>query len=253
MKIREFLQRNEIYFTTVSAVSLAVISILLTIQGNRNSKAQTTVAERQEKMEYFSNLPTFQIDQKWFWNNDTTQIIKLNLEVSKLEGNAKNIFVTTLSLLNVEYKFPKSENIKDTLQIEDYFLFIEHTGQLEGKICTIKGILNNIQSLSFFKHNLRACFARDSAEYANMEVATYVAISYTNFINETIINFYKLSPIGGSLLCDEFSVQKVSKLFNERNKYQNINKQISITGLQLNDVNEFYVKIKTTANTRYSQ
>jgi len=244
MKIREFLKRNEIYFTTVSAVSLAVISILLTIQENRNSKTQTAVAERQEKMEYFSNLPTFQIDQKWFWNNDTTQILKLNLEVSKLEGNAKNIFVTTLSLLNFEYKFPKSENIKDTLQIEDYFLLIEHTGKLEGKICTIKGILNNIQSLSFFKHNLRTCFAKDSAEYANLEVETYVEISYTNFINETIINFYKLSPIGASLLCDESSVQKVSKLFNERNKYQNMNKQISITGLKLNHVNELYIKIK---------
>ncbi len=66
MKIRDLLKKNEIYFTTITAVSLAFVSVLLTIQGNRNSKAQTAIAQRQEEMEYFSNLPTFQIEQFFF-------------------------------------------------------------------------------------------------------------------------------------------------------------------------------------------
>jgi hypothetical protein len=246
-RIRKFLKKNEVFFTTLTAVSLTCISILIAIQGNKNSERQTKIAERQQEIEYFTNLPTFQIEQNWYWNIDSTQISTIDLDILKLEGNAKNIFVSTLTILTVEFRLPNRVDYKDYIFIPDFFHSILHTGHLTDKICTVKGVSNNFQILRYTADNLRETIREDLAEYAIIEQETYIKISYTNFLNEPTTNYYRLDVAGASIIYSNDMTLYIKRLFNERGRKIDRN-EIYLSDFKKLNYKEMYNKIKTTAN-----
>ena len=189
-KIRVFLKNNEIFFTTITAISLTVITVIITYQGNRNSERQTIISERQEKMDYFSNLPTFQINQNYLWNKDSTQLSGVELIVSKLDGTAKNIWVSTTSVLEIEYKYSDSKYTKDVIYIKDLFFIIAPTGKLNGDIFKINGLQDNMKNIISFTNELRDLFINDSVEQIIIEEETFIEINYVNFLNELEKNYY---------------------------------------------------------------
>lgn len=241
---RVFLKKNEVFFTTLSAVSLTLISILIAIQGNIYSNRQTRIAERQEKMEYFSNLPTFQIQQKWSQNTNLTELISLELSLSKLEGNAKNISISSLTILNLNVISSTSKEMKDVIFLDGFFNVQVHTGLLDGKICDIKGPPDNLQLMNNTIQNFEKIIKKDSVDFVSISDETFFKISYTNFLNEQVSEYYKLNFAGATLLHDNESKKLAKSLFHEYYEARREN-YIDLTLVTNEDLEKLYKKIKT--------
>lgn len=190
-KIKKWLKKNEIYFTTVCTLLLSGMAIIVSVISNQ-------VANHQFDMEYFEKQPDFQITKEQLFNEKTQKYEDTNLTITKLTGKAKNIEIETITILDIEYTNTKNEAKHSHLLIEGYYDTSFLSGKTEGTIQTKTGHKNNSNEIEF--ENYLSEMIEDQNQFIYTQLKTYVQIRYLNFQNESKTEYFDASSISGRLI-----------------------------------------------------
>ena len=190
-KIKKWLKKNEIYFTTVCTILLSGMAIIVSVISNQ-------VANRQFEMDYFEKQPDFQITKEHIFNEKTQKFEDINLIITKLTGKAKNIEIETITILDIEYTNTKNELKYSHLLIEGYYDASFSSGKTEGIIQTETGYKNNSKEIEF--ENYLSEMIEDQNQFIYAKLKTYVQIRYLNFQNESKTEYFDASSISGKLI-----------------------------------------------------
>ncbi|MEG1228625.1 MAG: hypothetical protein RSD71_07990 [Flavobacterium sp.] len=200
-KIKKWLKKNEIYFTTICTLLLSGMAIIVSVISNQ-------VANRQFDMEYFEKQPDFQITKEQLFNEKTQKYEDTNLTIAKLTGKAKNIDIETITILDIEYTNTKNEVKHSNILIEGYYETSFLSGKTEGAIQTETGYKNNSKEIELENHIIEMIENQNQFIYAQLK--TYVQIRYLNFQNESKTEYFDASFASGKLINND----TLNKYFN---------------------------------------
>lgn len=168
------------------------------------------IATIQQQMDYFEKQPDFQITKKLIYNPKTKFYEDSELIIVKLSGKAKNIGVSTISLLEVEYSNTAGINKRQTFLLSGYYNSSYLSGGTEGLIQTEKGNRNN--ALEYQLENQIEEMVEGHGEYARMRFQTFVQLSFLNFQNEQKFEYFDASSATGKLINND----SLAKYFDEK-------------------------------------
>lgn len=204
--MREWLQRNEIFFKTVAAISLSVMAIIVSFQENTLTKSQVEI-------EKSGKQPDLQI------------VSELSESITGQNDNKIGIYCTAGKFYNLQcdlthiVQVSLSRNGYDFLQreflLQNTYNQIESTGELEGKIRVISGATSFDEIRDFEKTIIQSALDLGfrSAEVYDI---VYLKISYMDFNNESK-DIYFSGNIG------EFdqvtNKELIDQYFNNRHKF----------------------------------
>lgn len=134
--MKRWLKRNEIYFTTIAALLFSITAAYVSYVANRISK-------RQAEMDYFDKLPDFQLTRNQVMNKATGKFENAELVVTKLTGKAKNIGVSTVTLMDIGYSNTVGDNKKNTFRIDGFLIQVFLVGKQTGKLSPWLAIKTN--------------------------------------------------------------------------------------------------------------
>lgn len=184
IKLRNFLNRNKIFFDIFSSILLSIMALIVSI-------VSCQINNRQLKNEELINMPRFKISKKQFTYETNNDSEKLTIE--NVGGYASNYIIDKKVFLSCKY-YPLNgeENRQIYLPIDDVLdtsiPYNNYTGIIKESysITTIKNF-NKLyqQSLNIEKGNLE------------IELLYYIVISYVDFRNQQHVNYFKVDNVYG--------------------------------------------------------
>jgi hypothetical protein len=197
-KIRNWLNKNKVFFEVIVAFSLSFMAIFLSIQANRIAKAQTKIMEEE-------NLPQIEIrstqeynEQKKLYDNDIWLFFNRG-------GKIADFDVTNYSL----YRFTYRPNY-DTL-IFPIYSYMNYRGVLTGES---EGLIYQIDN----DHNgAKEIELRDSlSNYGFYGIDTYAKLTYKDIFNKPHSEFYQINPSKKSITKEHW--EEIEKQFSDVSK-----------------------------------
>jgi hypothetical protein len=183
-RVKSFLENNEIYATTVCTVLLGTMAVFVSFSANK-------ISYRQTEMDYFDKLPDFQILNNQIYDSKSKMFNNSTLSINKLSGKAKNIFVTTVSVLEIVYQNTNNKIKTSLYLLEGYYNSSIINDQADKLIQTEVGSDNVKQ---FIKLDRRIDeLIETQNEFVNTQLKTYVCIKYLNFENKQEIEYFDAS------------------------------------------------------------
>src|SRR5690606_4330992 len=200
---RKWLQKHEVFFTTFCAFILSVMGIIVSIR-------YLNISELQSKMEYHDKIPEFNIQREYLINSRTEKYDEVILEVYKKSGKTKNITIDIIVFCNIETTDDKNNTNIKSFNLYHYYDTYFKTGNSEGKIQTAYAYENNKRYIEFeneIYNKLKAQYL-----FVDIKLITVVKVSYLNFLNEEMIEYYKVDG-----LKEEWVTNKGEDFFIEHN------------------------------------
>jgi len=197
-KIRKFLKRNEIFFTTISAALLGVMAIII-------SYKSIEISEKQYQMDYFENHPEFLVKLEESENGFDGKIV-----VTKQSGKAKNIHISIpAGVLHMEEAVNCCLVKSKAFLLTGNFIEYESDNYEKGFQKIIKG-KNNILNANMLQHELTNRLQKRYGYSSFAKVHTYIKISYLNFENKQKNEYYHIWGMSdvGQLMKDTTVVKK---------------------------------------------
>ena len=214
--MKEFLKRNEIYFTTISSFFLSVMALIV-------SWISISVSKKQYEMDYFEKSPDFQIQEVFFRNPDTQFVTESKLIFSKVSGKAKNIHIEIITLVDFEIMNRSNEITNKFFKLDNYYNLHALSGKSTDTIQVSTGKENNFLFIDFQKNIERQL--KEKYQYAFCDLKTYVKISFLNFENKKKNEYFEISSYTGKIVNDTTSV---NKYFDFKSEINNSLKRINL-------------------------
>ncbi|MGX5685684.1 hypothetical protein ACWKWW_14070 [Chryseobacterium cucumeris] len=204
-KIRKYLKKNEIYFTTICTLLLSLMAIIVSIKSCQ-------ITDRQNQMDYFEKHPDFQISKEYKFNDKTKKYDENELVIRKLSGKAKNIEIETISFFDISYNTNENITKSKRFLLYHYYDTTYLYGSNEGIIQRETAYKNNSRAINFEKKIDTTL--RKRQQYSYSKISTFMKIEYLNFQNEKKIEYYDVSFNNGKLLNSD----TIPKYFQKDNK-----------------------------------
>ena len=202
-KLTRCLKRNEVYFTTICAFLLSFMAVFVSVKSNQ-------IADRQQQMDYYEKQPDFQITKQQVYNPKTKFYEDTELIVTKLSGKAKNIGVSTISLLDVRYSNTNGAYKSTRFLLDGYYNTSFLTGHTDGIVQTETGYRNH--ALEYQLERKIEEFAEREGEYIEIRLNTFVQLSFLNFQNERKLEYFDASSTSGKLITND----TLSRYFDDK-------------------------------------
>lgn len=199
-KLRNFLNRNKIFFEILSSILLSTMALTVSI-------VSCQINKRQVENEELINMPHFKISKEqftWKTNNDSEK-----LTIENVGGYASNYIIDKKIYLSCKYwTYNGEKNRQIYLPIDDIldtsFPSSNYTGIIEEfySISTINNF-NELyqQSLNIEKGSLQ------------IELLYYIVITCADFRNQQHIEYYIVDNVYGGRKIDNID-EKLERLFS---------------------------------------
>lgn len=192
IKVKKFLNDNEVFFTTIASVLLSIMAIIISYYTYKIDRRQTDI-------EYFEKTPDFYISAQVELNPLSNEYDNEQLAIYKYEGKAKNVDTDVKVFLDIKYN--DSLEIYKHLRIllNGYYSANFLTGSYAGHILTIKGYNNNLMYVSLID-SIENRLKQKGSKFVSMRKNVVVKIEFINFLNEYVTEYYDASFGDGKLL-----------------------------------------------------
>ncbi|MBE7646715.1 hypothetical protein F7644_12070 [Tenacibaculum finnmarkense genomovar ulcerans] len=230
--VRKFLKKNEIYFTTITALFLSLMAIVVTYNSNQ-------IAKQQIELSYNENKPDFNISGYYIRNLQSGMAEEYEMTVSKYGGKAKNININTVSYITLEFQDSLRVNFENKFLLRFYLDSNFGNSNNTGIITTIKGYENNKRYSELVKE-IEKRLKEKGYKYVFNKCETYIKIEYLDFSEKRNTEVYKLR-LGDGLLIKNYDEDIFGNSIYK--------KVIDLDELNRLDINEIIERIITTANT----
>lgn len=218
--LRNFLNRNKIFFEILSIFILSTASIFVSIKANNIANQANNISQNQTDIMELENTPRIEIQRtpiytdftesnnitKWliFNNNSKVSNFEIEKEISYLivKKDNKEINVPLVEYLNIQ---GKSTGLNEGLIYE-----------FDNKYCSQDEFLTR----------------QEVSEFANIDIKSFIEISYKNVLGKKQILHFQISPM----------IQPISDSF-----WKTVNKDWSdknTNAIYLKDIKQNVQKIK---------
>ena len=219
--MKRFLQKNEIYFTTIAATLLSIMAIVVSV-------IACTISYSQYQNDKYDKKPDFQIQKEIRINPLTNYYEDTYLIISKLSGKAKNISINTISFIDVKMNASEKETKHKRFALYNYFETSFISGINEGILQTTTGYKNNLKIIDF-TNSLDSILSLNNQTIVNIQTETYVKISFLDFKQKHNTEYFQVDTFQGNIINNIGG----EKLFEEHKTLTETEKTI-----QLNFINE---------------
>jgi hypothetical protein len=231
--MKEFLERNKVYFDTaiatlvgLASIALAIMAILVSINANSIAHSQLRVAEASQQLNMRTHLPKVSAT---FYHVDTTEGVRQ--ESLEIVNNGQELYdlefypIAILGygqnqIIHSENQFdPKLKLKKGEIPLVWYFPSMSY-GYNENKGVLVRIPLKNVNGLTKRLEEISDTLGSDVVSY-NFYVRRYLRISYVDNFGITHEKYYRFTAGGTSV---PLSMEEGSTLFsNYENNIENEN------------------------------
>ena len=204
-KIKKILKSNKIYFETIAAASLSLMSIFLAYTQYQQSNLQTKITEVQA-------LPQFIIKSTTREREDFDRIGKV-IEESEIFIENKGAIVYDLKAEYVVRFFLNAGKSKDSFFVKDYFNAAYSTQEGNNLILSITGWAhyNSYKKVLYKVWEIWQKAPKDN-EMPKIDVHCIVNLKYKDVLGRQHTKFYDVLQLyGGS----EITIEEGCKIFKE--------------------------------------
>lgn len=191
----KFLKTYQIYFTTLAAISLSIMSVVLTCNSNR-------IAQRQSDISYTENMPDFELSSDYIMDTKTQKAVELQIKLACNNGKFNNLSInhkTFVKLSVIDTNYASREYL---FLLTDYLDWSQSLSNRNGEIKLFGGENNNIRFYELEDYiNLKLSpYKLQTVKFDSFSV---FELTYINFLNENITEYYTIHGKYGSILNDK--------------------------------------------------
>jgi hypothetical protein len=198
--IKKSLESNKIFFETVAAAALSLMSVLVSMSQWRSVETQNKILGLQTKIAEIQAMPRFQISLDQVRNTQNGHIDENDLNVVNQGGPAKNFAAEAAYFMDVSDQL-ENQRCEAILPINDYFdaALLGHND--EGEMVKMVSRTNNTDYSHVEAQLLE--LAKDSKHVLTWNPELLVRISYTDILDDSHIEFYEVHAIAGATRMDD--------------------------------------------------
>ncbi len=183
--MKEWLQKNKIYFETIAATLLSIMAIIVTISSNR-------ISELSKEISYRNALPNFEIITIYDrWNsNKITQLEKK--VVYHTSGKYKNLNTKLISFYDIVFQDSAGRTYNIQFPFKDN-IYIHYPGEREEKV--VKEILGIYSPAKFdtLINMLEKAFTTINCNMGMSHMVSFLKLEYIDLIDNKIIDYYDVT------------------------------------------------------------
>ncbi|MDW8848787.1 hypothetical protein SD960_01685 [Flavobacterium sp. MMLR14_040] len=177
IKLRNFLNRNKIFFEILAAIALTSTSIFVSIKANNISESQTRIME-------LENTPRIEIQRTQLYDDSTKTNYTTKWIVFNNNSKISNFEIQKeISYLNIRKKNGKEIDIP----LVEY---LNHLGNLTGQS---EGLIYEFDNKYCSEDEFLT--RKEISDYGDIDVKSFIEISYNNVLGKKEIIHFQISPL----------------------------------------------------------
>ncbi len=194
--LRDWLQRNKIFFETIAATLLALMAIIISFAQISISSKQYVLIEIQTDIARKQAIPQFVIAARQI--RDPDGIVRSNaIYVNNRGGIVRDFHCNLAIFFDVELTSLKGGVKKLAIPINGYYSSSAYNAEGTGQILVIRGYLNDEKLSQLRKDCYR--LAGEKEAFCNIQVEQYLRLYYRDIFGEDHEDYYYVPFIyGGS-------------------------------------------------------
>ena len=211
----EWLTKYEIIFTTIAAVGLSIMAIIVSIAQNQTAKRQTELMDRQGKlMEKQTELSNMQliVEKKLaspqiypaliqVRDAETNEVVVENIHVDNKGKDAYNIYCETAVFLNffeIPYSRKSLFNMKDLcLPLKGYRFWHLRQNATTGELVILKGNPDSFEKLCKLINSFNSVM-NEKGYKGFFNVEYYLKVKYYDIFNDMHFEYFDVAELGRS-------------------------------------------------------
>ena len=218
---------KKVKWEIIITIIISLTGLFVSMQALKINELQTTIARN-------SSLPNIQLEERQAFDELSGKENEFVIEISNLEGRINNYDSQTITFLSCNYLDENGNYYSEEVPVYSYYF----VGFLSGKSTGVleeRKTVGNGSKLVQLKNDIIE-YSKETNEVLNVEVKTYVKISYVDLLNDKHIVYYSVDLLGTTLLDAEVGENKF-------NRYDNYLKLIEMDyGIDPNKVSIIYVE-----------
>ncbi len=213
-KIKKQLKSNEIYFTTLAAVFLSTMAIIVSIKTNDIAKIQIDIAKEQAKIDYFEQLPDFSVKKKSIKVLNKPENDSIEIEIINNSGKFKNLEIQVFGSINVTLLDPSGihEELKLNLKYQNIILIGSYKIHKKDNSTLSSNVVKKFHAKvdSIEMREITSKIAKEFKRCGFVSFITfnnyiYSEIKYRDFLDEIRIEYYEIFYDGDGSYCKNIS------------------------------------------------
>jgi len=177
IKLRNFLNRNKIFFEVLAAIALTSTSIFVSIKANNISESQTKIME-------LENTPRIEIQRTQLYDDSTKTNFVTKWSVFNNNSKISNFEIQKeISYLNIRKKNGKEIDIP----LVEY---LNHLGKLTGQS---EGLIYEFDNKYCSQDEFLT--RKEISDYGDIDVKSFIELSYNNVLGKKEIIHFQISPL----------------------------------------------------------
>jgi hypothetical protein len=209
--IRDWLNKNKIFFETIAVVLLAIMAIIVSWNTNQIVSYQTDIMKSE-------HLPIIHLDTALIYDTSTENYTRDELIISNLGAPLSEFESQEAIFFKVQYGLINKELKTALIPIYGYY-FLGGTGNATGKLEKLANYAlpegNNYKAV----HVTWAFsdFAQKKNAHGFVDLVRYIRVIYKDIFGEIHDEFYIASPLGTYRL-NETEGKKIFKYYDDNRK-----------------------------------
>lgn len=185
--LRDFLQRNKIFFETITATLLSIMAIIISTAQILISSKQNVLIETQTEIARQQAIPQFVIAAKQLIDPDGKARSDA-IYVNNRGGIVRDFHCNTATFFDVKLSYMRGQAKKLEIPINGYFRSSGYTAEGTGQVLVIRGYLNNEKLFQLRKdcHQL----AEEKKAFCNIEMRNYLRLYYRDIFGKEHEDYY---------------------------------------------------------------
>lgn len=182
--MRNFLERNKIFFEILAASALAITSIFVSFKANNIADQANIISKNQTKIMELENTPRIEIQRVQLYDDSTRinhitnwRVLNNNSKISNFEIEKEISFLNIVKKNRTEINIPLIEYLNGVGKL---------TGLNEGLIYEFDN--KNCSQDEFLTR-------QGISSYGDADVKSYIQISYNNVLGKKEIKYFQILPL----------------------------------------------------------
>ena len=193
---------KKVKWEIIITIIISLTGLFVSMQALKINELQTTIARN-------SSLPNIQLEERQAFDELSGKENEFVIEISNLEGRINNYDSQTITFLSCNYLDENGNYYSEEVPVYSYYF----VGFLSGKSTGVleeRKTVGNGSKLVQLKNDIIE-YSKETNEVLNVEVKTYVKISYVDLLNDKHIVYYSVDLLGTTLLDAEVGENKFNR------------------------------------------
>ena len=187
-RIRDVLERNEIFITASQTLLIGLVGLFLSIGNYRMQKLQTAASE-------YEHLPHIRVDNILGYDADRNVYAHDKIEVFNDGYDLWTADIKDACFLEIAYSTRADPEGRILLPLNGYYSAGSYTNSRRGRLFPLLGLKNNsrMTDLIFEFRKL----TRDTRLYPNLDIRKYLRVKYSDFKGKSREEYFIVDPVYG--------------------------------------------------------